>query len=626
MEDENVKCNKCDFKVNISNIHQLSYHILHQHQLKLYSCPICPGHGKSFYASNLKLIENHAHEIHSNDLNAIKKSISLQNDIFEVHSGNITPEDEPGSLVEKLKSFFSSTNSKECIPAQKNGGLDSNEKVVEQECNNDEHHIKGKEYENDEYEYINNLEEIDLVYSSKNIESDQLDELENEINIGQKEYEYINELETDDLISPQNSDDCGSIAQVPQEFITDLQSTNQPKWSCKTCKLISSAEYFPVTMYDPLNFTLWLCISCQEYAHFAEGQSNMNHKKGEIEELTRTPDITPSKGYYEQHIASLDYEINPENIAMNSCHASLSSIKRTDIYWKNEDVLAFDGPRLRLAKIKSILKDNKTNQTKYEMHYEGWLEETHKCVTEGHLVKLNEETFSIKIKLDALSAPCSNINKILGDNRSNNVTKNFKEDEIITIYYNGLLYSAKILEKRNTEKRERQFLVHYHGWKKQWDEWVSAEKIFECTEEVLHIQKMLFEFSKYIKPEKRPLYTLSSCKKKDERKIETCANAQSTKKSSLKTNAIRCICKFLHNDGGMICCDKCDAWQHIACMGVDHENIPKEYFCELCHPRKVKFKKAQMIQRRRKVELEITSKKIKTESVIRRSNRRCVGS
>ena len=49
----------------------------------------------------------------------------------------------------------------------------------------------------------------------------------------------------------------------------------------------------------------------------------------------------------------------------------------------------------------------------------------------------------------------------------------------------------------------------------------------------------------------------------------------------------RCICEFLHDDGYMICCDKCAVWQHIVCMGIERNNIPEEYLCERCNPRPV---------------------------------------
>ncbi|XP_052891578.1 uncharacterized protein LOC128299612 [Anopheles moucheti] len=58
----------------------------------------------------------------------------------------------------------------------------------------------------------------------------------------------------------------------------------------------------------------------------------------------------------------------------------------------------------------------------------------------------------------------------------------------------------------------------------------------------------------------------------------------------------RCICDLTHDDGYMICCDKCSAWQHVDCMGIDRMNIPDEYNCELCQPRPVDKARARQLQ------------------------------
>lgn len=65
----------------------------------------------------------------------------------------------------------------------------------------------------------------------------------------------------------------------------------------------------------------------------------------------------------------------------------------------------------------------------------------------------------------------------------------------------------------------------------------------------------------------------------------------------------RCICELLHDDGFMICCDKCFVWQHVDCMGIDGSCIPEIYFCEVCQPRWVSKSRAVSLQHR-KLELK----------------------
>lgn len=58
----------------------------------------------------------------------------------------------------------------------------------------------------------------------------------------------------------------------------------------------------------------------------------------------------------------------------------------------------------------------------------------------------------------------------------------------------------------------------------------------------------------------------------------------------------RCICELTHDDGYMICCDKCSSWQHVDCMGIDRMNIPDEYHCEVCQPRPMDKNRARTLQ------------------------------
>ncbi|XP_037087911.1 inactive histone-lysine N-methyltransferase 2E-like [Pollicipes pollicipes] len=65
----------------------------------------------------------------------------------------------------------------------------------------------------------------------------------------------------------------------------------------------------------------------------------------------------------------------------------------------------------------------------------------------------------------------------------------------------------------------------------------------------------------------------------------------------------RCICDFEHDDGYMICCDRCSVWQHVDCVGLDRTSIPDEYLCEQCQPRRLDRRRARSLQLRRRQKL-----------------------
>lgn len=76
----------------------------------------------------------------------------------------------------------------------------------------------------------------------------------------------------------------------------------------------------------------------------------------------------------------------------------------------------------------------------------------------------------------------------------------------------------------------------------------------------------------------------------------------------------RCICEFQHDDGYMICCDKCLVWQHVDCMGIERGNIPDEYRCEECEPRKVDKARAIRLQLSKRSQFNDSSDSLESSS------------
>lgn len=68
----------------------------------------------------------------------------------------------------------------------------------------------------------------------------------------------------------------------------------------------------------------------------------------------------------------------------------------------------------------------------------------------------------------------------------------------------------------------------------------------------------------------------------------------------------RCICDLEHDDGYMVCCDKCSVWQHVACVFPDVRigtPLPEEYLCDACHPRKLDRNRARALQMQRRKQI-----------------------
>ncbi|XP_021908021.1 protein MRG1 [Carica papaya] len=66
----------------------------------------------------------------------------------------------------------------------------------------------------------------------------------------------------------------------------------------------------------------------------------------------------------------------------------------------------------------------------------------------------------------------------------------FSEGERVLAYHGPRVYEAKV-QKAELRKKEWKYFVHYLGWNKNWDEWVSADRLMKHNEENIMKQQAL---------------------------------------------------------------------------------------------------------------------------------------
>ena len=69
--------------------------------------------------------------------------------------------------------------------------------------------------------------------------------------------------------------------------------------------------------------------------------------------------------------------------------------------------------------------------------------------------------------------------------------------------------------------------------------------------------------------------------------------------STNSSDSINCICGYTYDDGFSIACDDCSRWVHAACFDISEGEVPEEWRCWLCEPRRVDKERAARIQRAR---------------------------
>ncbi|XP_015636897.1 protein MRG1 isoform X5 [Oryza sativa Japonica Group] len=85
-----------------------------------------------------------------------------------------------------------------------------------------------------------------------------------------------------------------------------------------------------------------------------------------------------------------------------------------------------------------------------------------------------------------------------GKDKHDETSPSFKEGERVLAYHGPLLYEAKILssgflkvQKSENKEDEWRYHVHYLGWSKSWDEWVTNDRLLKLTDENIRKQQEL---------------------------------------------------------------------------------------------------------------------------------------
>jgi len=125
------------------------------------------------------------------------------------------------------------------------------------------------------------------------------------------------------------------------------------------------------------------------------------------------------------------------------------------------------------------------------------------------------------------------------------MTKNkFSEGESVLCFQGNLIYDAKISEVRGGKSagQQQEYYVHYKGWNKSWDEWVTDSRLLKNTAENLAKQKKLLDevdpktkhaskrggasldqnklAAKKMKPNEKPESIATTDKKKDDKTVK----------------------------------------------------------------------------------------------------------
>jgi len=167
-------------------------------------------------------------------------------------------------------------------------------------------------------------------------------------------------------------------------------------------------------------------------------------------------------------------------ISKASTYVAIDNKEATELpYRAREEALVFDSPWFYTATIINIHSDDQ-KRIWYNVHFDAYPDDD-KCVTDDRIIRINEDSLKIKSKLDLLASLSrgssqKDLTRVL-DNGSTCYTKGRK----VVVYFGGYLYNGQVMDLKTSNNADAtlQYLIHYSGWNKMWDEWMTEERIFE---------------------------------------------------------------------------------------------------------------------------------------------------
>jgi len=185
----------------------------------------------------------------------------------------------------------------------------------------------------------------------------------------------------------------------------------------------------------------------------------------------------------------------------------------TQVFDEDEKIFVYDGPWLYSATVLNVSHDIDNRIKMYKIHYHEWSDDYDEEVKSDRILKINQETTLIKVKMDAQSQNTihSNSSKIKRILEKEGKQIMFEKGARVIVFSEWLLHIGYVMDLKFTEGiykyciRYMQTKIHYEDWiksghykvsKKINDEWLTSDRIFRYTDISVDIQRKLLKHRK----------------------------------------------------------------------------------------------------------------------------------